>query len=239
MEDELAADVFPEPIDKKIAVIEKVAEAVGLKLDIQAIEAEVLQKILNETSPFRMDPFKDIKHRIMKKKLNEIKKEHDIIFLKPHHKTVGHIEVKAMDNLQCSEVSKAIAQIKGGMEEMKRAHGHTLDPDWKYLGIIVLPNLQRDLKQKMCQSLKICDQCAKFILVGDISSMLKDLLGACFPPGSEHQDESTWRAQYKDLAIRVLAMEHMTPPVGELKRIIGTEKEVVAAFSEGLLHYSY
>ena len=239
MEDELAADVFPEPIDKKIAVVEKVAEAVGLKLDIQAIEAEVLQNVLNETSPFRMDPFKDIKHRIMKKKLNKIKKEHDIIFVKPHHKTVGHIEVKAMDNLQCSEVLKAVEQLKGGLEEMKRAHGHTLDPDWKYLGIIVLPNLQRDLKQKMCQRLKICDQCAKFILVGDISSMLKDLLDACFPSGSEHQDESMWRTQYKDLAIRVLAMEHMAPPVGELKRIIGTEKEVVAAFSEGLLHYSY
>ena len=239
MEDELAAGVFQEPIDKKIFVVEKVAEAVGLKLDIPAIETEVLQNILNETSPFRMDPFKDIKHRIMKKKLNEIKKEHDIIFLKPHHKTVGHIEVKAMDNVQCSEVSKAVAQIKGGMEEMKRAHGHTLDPDWKYLGVIVLPNLQRDLKQKMCQRLKICDQCAKFILVGDISSILKDLLDSCLPSGSEHQDESTWRAQYKDLAIRLLAMEHMAPPVGELKRIIGTEKEVLAAFSEGLLHYPY
>ena len=119
MEDEVAADVFQEQIDKKIAVVEKVAEAVGLKLDIQAIEAE-LQNILNETSPFRMDPYKDIKHRIMKKKLNEIKKEHDIIFLKPHHKTVGHIEVKAMDNLQCSEVLKAIAQLKGGLEEMTR-----------------------------------------------------------------------------------------------------------------------
>ena len=69
--------------------------------------------------------------------------------------------------------------------------------------------------------------------------MLKDLLDACFPPGSENQDESMWRTQYKDLAIRVLAMEHMTPPVGELKRITGTEKQVVAAFSEGLLHYSY
>ena len=73
MEDELAADVFQEPIDKKIAVVEKVAEAVGLKLDIQAIETEVLQNVLSETSPIRMDPPKDIKHRIMKKKLNEIK----------------------------------------------------------------------------------------------------------------------------------------------------------------------
>ena len=31
MEDEVAADVFQEPIDKKIAVVEKVAEAVGLR----------------------------------------------------------------------------------------------------------------------------------------------------------------------------------------------------------------
>ena len=69
--------------------------------------------------------------------------------------------------------------------------------------------------------------------------MLKDLLDTSLPSGSVHQDESTWQTQYKNLAIRVLAMEHMTPPVGELKRIIGTEKEVVAAFSEGLLHYSY
>ena len=42
MEKELSGDLqLPEPVDKKIAVVEKVAESVGLLLDIHAIELDV------------------------------------------------------------------------------------------------------------------------------------------------------------------------------------------------------
>ena len=42
MEQELSGDLqLPEPVDKKIAVVEKVAESVGLLLDIHAIELDV------------------------------------------------------------------------------------------------------------------------------------------------------------------------------------------------------
>ena len=233
--------------------MEKVAEAVGLKLDIPAVETEseaimidflghlgsqpvadmklkiqnrtdpakskwkntkkMLLEILNTTNSLNMDLFKDIKHKLMKKRLNEIKKEHDIVFFKPHQKTVGQIEVKAMENLQSHEVTKSLEQLEGGRKEMARAHGHVLDREWSYLGAVALPNLPANLKQQMCQNLKICGHCAQFILVGDMNSAIKDLMDICFPAGSERPDELTWRAQYKELTCRVLALEHLTPPV--------------------------
>ena len=169
----------------------------------------------------------------MKKRLNEIKKEHDIMFFKPHQKTIGQIEVKAMEDLQSHEVRKSLEQLEGGREEMARAHGHLLDCDWIYLGVVALPNLPENLKHQMCQNLKICVHCAQFILVGNMNSALKNLMDACFPTGSERQDELIWRTQYKKLTTRVLAMEHLAPPVDPVKRITGTDDRVVAAFSKG------
>ena len=271
MYSDLLRDTFQEPIDRKIATVEKVAEAVGLKLDTLALNAEaeavmldfvgqigpqpvadmkskigranppkrkqntkkMLLEILNNTNSPNMDLFKDIKHRLMKKRLNEIKKEHDIMFFKPHQKTIGQIEVKAMEDLQSHEVRKSLQQLEGGREEMARAHGHLLDRDWIYLGVVALPNLPENLKQQMCQNLKICVHCAQFILVGNMNSALKNLMDACFPAGSERQDELTWRTQYKKLTTRVLAMEHLAPPVDPVKRITGTDDRVVAAFSKG------
>ena len=276
MYNDLSRDVFQDLIDRKIATVEKVAEAVGLKLDIPAIEAEsetimmdffghlgsqpvadmkwkiqnkadtakskwkntkkMLLEILNKTNSLHLDLFKDIKHQLMKKRLNEIKKEHDIVFFKPHQKTVGQIEVKAMQNLQTHEVTKSLEQLEGGRKEVARAHGHVLDRDWSYLGVVALPNLPADLKQQLCQNLKICGHCAQFILVGDMHSAIKVLMDTSFPAGSECPDELTWRAQYKELSCRVLAMEHLAPPIAPLRRITGTDEGVVAAFTKGFLH---
>merc|ERR1711863_139647 len=112
--------------------------------------------------------FKHVKCELMSKRLNMSKKEHDTVFIKPHHKTIGHVEVKAIATLQqSSEVKKALDQLEGGKEEMLRAHGHLLDSDWSYLGIICLPNLPQDDKPTMCRNMKICNHCDDYILVGD------------------------------------------------------------------------
>ena len=280
MNNDLSRDVFKEPIDREIATVEKVAEAVGLELDIPAVETEseaimldffgqlgtqsvvdmkskilnradpprqskwkntkeMLLDILNNTNSLNLDLFQEIKHQLMKKRLNEVKKEHDIMFFKPHHKTIGQIEVKSMENLRTHEVTKSLEQLEGGRNEMARAHGHVLDRDWSYLGVVALPNLPTDLKQQMCQNLTICGCCAQFILVGDMNSAIKDLMDMCFPAGSEHPDELTWRTQYKELSTRVLAMEHLAPPFDPRRRITGTDEGVVAGFSEGLLYCMY
>ena len=104
---------------------------------------EMLLRILdgNSSNP-NLDVFKHVKCELMSKKLNTVKKDHDFIFIKPHHKTIGQAEVKAMATLQQSgEITSALNQLEGGKEEMLRAHGHLLDSDWSYLGIICLPNL--------------------------------------------------------------------------------------------------
>ena len=153
MEQELSGDLLlPEPVDKKIAAVEKVAECVGLNLDISAIELEVndllvkyvgqlgtqsvaamtsrlqnltvpqglnrhekqqwrktlamFKQILDNSSHPDLDMFKFVKHELMLKKINLSKKEHDIIFVKPHHKAIGHVEVKAMTDLQNASVTQ-------------------------------------------------------------------------------------------------------------------------------------
>ena len=134
---------------------------------------------------------------------------------------------------QSGEITSALNQLEGGKKEMLRAHGHLLDSDWSYLGIICLPNLPQDLKQTMCGNLNICDHCAEYILVGEVrSSGMKPLLEKHFSLGSEFLDEAVWRDQYKKIASRILAMDHLHPPVSTVQRIAGTDREVVAAFTE-------
>ena len=206
MEQELSNDPLS-PVDKNIAVLQKVAESVGLDLDISAIELEVenlmteyvgqlgsqsvpamksylqslsvpqglnrykrqewmkilamFKKILDDNSSHpNLDIFNNIKHELMLKKLNRSKKEHDIIFIKPHHKTVGHVEVKAMTELHNREINKALDQLEGGKEEILRVHGHLLDPNWSYLGIICLPALPQADKPTLCRNLNIYNDCA-------------------------------------------------------------------------------
>ena len=269
-----------DPVLKKMAVVEKVAESVGLDLDIVAIELEVenlmveyvgqlgtqpvsdmksrlqnlpvpqglnrhkrlewkknlvmLRQILDNSSHPDLDMFNNVKHELMSKKVNHSKKEHDIIFIKPHHKTIGHVEVKAMENLQNQEVNNALNQLEGGKEEMLRAHGHLLDSSWSYLGIICLPNLPQNLKPTMCRNLNICNHCADYVLVGDmVNAEMKSHLDTHFSSGAAFPDEAVWRDQYKKIASRILAMDHLHPPVSTVQRIAGTDREVVAAFTEG------
>jgi len=277
IEQELSTDPITEPVDRKIAITEKLAESVGLALNVQLIEQEaenliveylgqqglqsmsvmrnslqsppglnrhqkaqkkkdvamLLQILDDNASQQFFDPFKHVKHTLMVRHLNMSKKEHDIIFLKPHHKTVGHIEVKALTELrQSGEVANAINQLAGGLEEIKRAHGHLLDQEWSYLGVVCLPNLPQNLKPTLCSNLNICDYCADFVLVGDLHAPMKSLLDSSF--GSEFRDEAVWRDQYKKLTSRILAMQHMNSSnVSTVKRITGREDEVVAAFTEG------
>ena len=171
----------------------------------------------------------------MMKELNKSKKEHDIIFVKPHHKTIGHIEVKAMTELQQSkEVNKALDQLEGGKEEMLRVHGHLLDPSWSYLGIIYLPALPQADIPTMCRNLKICNHCANFILVGNVvNAEMKSILNTHFSSSTEFADVAVWRDQYKKMTSRLLAMQHLRPPVSTVQRMAGRDREVVPAFTEG------
>ena len=86
----------------------------------------------------------------------------------------------------------------------------------------------------LCSNLNACDYCADFVLVGDLQAPMKSLLDTSF--ASEFPDEAIWRDQYKKLASRILAMQHMNiSNVSTVKRITGREGEVVAAFTEGSL----
>ena len=138
---------------------------------------------------------------------------------------------------QSNEVNKALDQLEGGKEEMLRAHGHLLDPNWSYLGIICLPSLPQNLKTTMCRNLRICNHCANYILVGDVvNTEMKSLLNTHFSSNAKFPDEPVWRLQYKKITSRLLAMQHLRPPVSTVQRMVGREREVVPAFTEGRAH---
>ena len=107
---------------------------------------KALLDILNATTLTNMDVFKDLKHRMMTKELNLMKKEHDLLYIKPDCRTIGQVEVKSMSSKQNNEVLKALEQLKGGKEEIARAHGHTLDNQWTFIGVVCLPELPPHLK---------------------------------------------------------------------------------------------
>ena len=44
---------------------------------------------------------------------------------------------------------------------------------------------------------------------------------------------TVWRDQYKKITSRLLAMQHLRPPVSTVQRMAGREREVVPAFTEG------
>ena len=289
MKQELSNDPsLPEPVDKKIAVVEKVSESVGVILDIPAIEVEaksLMHKLVGGLGPqpvivlrsklqnlpseppwppggqrpnkhqrqkwkknlelFRqilddnskqtdLDMLKYFKCELMLSKLNMGRKEHDTLFVNPGHKTIGQVEVKALETLgQSNEVTCALKQLEGGQEEMLRAHGHLLDSEWSYLGIICLPNLPSQFKQGLCTILKICKHCEDYILAGNVKTGMKSLLERHFPLNSGLPDETVWRDQYKKITSRLLAMEHLRPSVSTVQRMAGTDRGVVAGFREG------
>ena len=144
-----------------------------------------------------------------------------------------------MQDTHTREVTRALNQLRGGKEEMKRIHGHVLDAEWTYFGAVSLPNLQPNQKLTICQNLKICQACAQFILVGDqhgnLEPALTSLLNSHFSTAPLYENTSMWR-QYQKLASRMLAMEHLTLPVSSVKRITGREEPVVSAFTDGKNH---
>ena len=144
-----------------------------------------------------------------------------------------------MQDTQTQEVTNALKQLRGGKEEIARIHGHILDVEWTYVGVVCLPNLLPNQKRAICQDLRICNACTAYILVGNQSSSLSpamaSLLNTHFSTAPLYKDGLMW-LQYKKLTSRILSMEHLTLPVSSVKRITGREEPVVAAFTDGIDH---
>ena len=285
MEKLLANDTFPEPIDRELAIAEKVAEAVGIVLDLPTIDQDVdgtivkylgqtgvqpvahmMSRIVAEESTtvpglskfekmqrskklksikdvltsatsrnlYGSDISKDLKIIEIRKKINSLKKEHDIAIVKGDYRTIMQTEVKSMKAKQNHEVTKALKQLLGGREEYARIHGHVLDPDWTFVGVVALPNLPAALKAEVVQDLKICSDCSAYLLVGAMEPAVDNLLKTTFFQGLEFPDEALWLQQYKRLTSRLLAMDHLIQPIPEVQRITGRNEEIVAAFTPGL-----
>ena len=127
---------------------------------------------------------------------------------------------------------------------MSRIHGHVLDDEWTYLGVVCLPNLLPNQKTKLCQDLKICDACAEYVVVSDHNGNLKSALESALRTSNavskkkrrkkEKEKKKKAMDQYKRLTSRMLAMEHLTLPISSVKRITGQDNPVVPAFTEGL-----
>ena len=64
MYSDLLRDTFQEPIDRKIATVEKVAEAVGLKLDTLALNAEAEAVMIDFVGQIGPQPVADMKSKI-------------------------------------------------------------------------------------------------------------------------------------------------------------------------------
>jgi hypothetical protein len=235
----------PQPVAAMIARVTAVQQAAppsGLnrhQRDQRKKTAAMLLAILNKTPLGQLDLSKELKVELMKKKLNQSKKEHDVIYIKGDCRTIGQFEVKAMDTKQTGEVKEAIKQLRGGRDELARVHGHVLDTQWTYLGAVCLPNLPPHLKSEVVRDLKICQSCSAYLLVkdmmvGDMKAPVETLLQTAFPPGSHFPDKTTWRRQYKAVTSRLLAMDHLIQPIPEVKRITGRNEEIVAAFTPGL-----
>ena len=185
---------------------------------------------------YASDLKKELKMTELRKIINSNKKEHDILMIKPDFKAVLQTEVKAMTGKQTNEVTKALKQLSGGKEEYARVHGHVLDPNWTFVGVVALPNLPETMKPEVVRDLKICSPCSAYLLVGDMGPAMDTLLRNTFVPGNEFLDETGplgWRQQYKALTWRLLAMAHLIQPVPEVQRITGRTDPIVAAYTEG------
>ena len=287
---ELSKD-FKDGQDLRIKILEKVAGAVGIDLDISNIElqaesviktfvgnqrpssaAEWTEAVKNSPNLGKYNKFekkktqnmlldylkhpnfpqnkgyneslnyirKEVEYGLMRRELNRHKREHDIVFIRPKPKSIIHIEVKAMQETESQEMTKALKQLQGGKEEMSRIHGHVLDDGWTYLGVVCLPNLLPNQKTKLCQDLKICDACAESVVVSDHNGNLKSAMESALRTSNavskERKKKEKMKAkdQYKRLTSRMLAMEHLTLPISSVKRITGQDNPVVAAFTEGI-----
>ena len=229
----------PQPVAAMIARVTAVQQAPPLsglnryQRDQRRKTAKMLLDILNTTTLGQLDLSKELKVELMKKKLNQAKKEHDLIYIKADNRTIGQFEVKAMITKQNREVQGAINQLRGGRDEFARVHGHVLDAQWTYLGAVCLPNLSSHLKSEVVRDLKICSNCSAYLLVGDMKKPVEILLQTAFPPGSQYTDELLWRHQYGAVTSRLLAMDHLIQPIPEVQRITGRTEDIVSAFTPG------
>ena len=176
---------------------------------------------------------KNLKLYRMKLELNKNRKEHDTMVIHPKHKSLIQVEVKAIKTGKDpkSQVNKAISQLNGGLKELSRIHGHVLDSQWKYKGVIALPSMTLAEKNAICTKRKICDICRRFILIGNMETTIPLFIEAEFPTSQEFQDKDAWWIHYKKLQERMAAFVHLAPAMRTMKQITGESEDVQGGFS--------
>ena len=111
---------------------------------------------------------------------------------------------------------------------MERIHGCVLEGDWKFIGIICLPNLNDSNKNQMCTKKSICPSCKGYVLVGDMNSALKSLFESEFSV-----EQGNWESSYKTLMGRLAAFVHLAPATtSAMEQITGTSKQVLGGYSD-------
>ena len=198
-------------------------------------DLDVLKQMLSENKNGKkpqnlLDPFNHLKLAHIRLQLNKNRKEHDVLVIVPKYKTVIQIEVKAIEpntteKVQVRETQNAINQLSGGCEEIKRIHGHVLDDDWSFIGVVALPNITIIEKTRICNLKKICSNCMQFVMVGDMEDELADLF--CYHLSKEKKD---WKASYARLIERLATYVHMAPSV-TMEKITVESTNVLGGFS--------
>jgi len=228
----------PQPVatmKARMVAVQQVKPPPGLnkfQKDIRKKNIAKLIDILDKTTLTQLDMSKELKLRLMTKNLNQMKKEHDLVFIRPASRTIGQFEVKAMQDKANGEVLEALKQLRGGRDELARVHGHVLDHQWTYVGAVCLPNLPIHLKAEVVRELGICHSCSSYLLVGPMKAPVENLLRNLFPPSSSFPDESVWRPQYEAVTSRLLAMDHLVKPIPDVQRITGRKDPIVAGYTE-------
>ena len=229
----------PQPVatmKARLVAVQQVESPPGLNKFQKKIRKKNIAKlidILDKTTLTQLDMSKELKLRLMTKNLNQMKKEHDLVFIRPASRTIGQFEVKAMRDKANGEVLEALNQLRGGRDELARVHGHVLDHQWTYIGAVCLPNLPLHLKAEVVQDLGICHSCSSYLLVGPMKTPVENLVQNLFPPSSSFPDEWVWRPQYKAVTSRLLAMDHLVKPIPHVERITGRRDPIVAGYTEG------
>ena len=92
----------PQPVatmKARMVAVQQVPAPPGLNKFQKGIRKKNIAKlidILDKTTLTQLDMSKELKLRLMTKNLNQMKKEHDLVFIRPASRTIGQFEVKAM-----------------------------------------------------------------------------------------------------------------------------------------------
>jgi len=190
----------------RMVAVQQVSPPPGLnkfQKEMRKKNIAMLLDILDNTTLTQLDMSEELKLRLMTKNLNRMKKEHDLVFIRPASRTIGQFEVKAMRDKSNREVLEALNQLRGGRDELARVHGHVLDHQWTYMGAVCLPNLPLHLKAEVVRDLGICHSCSSYLLVGPMKAPVENLVRNLFPLSSSFTDESVWRPQYEVVTSRL------------------------------------